>query len=121
MLVLLPKNGSTDFRGISLLDCVYKLISSCMNAWAARNIQFHEGVHRFRASRGCQSAIYEAKSDMQARQDSGSTYHQAFLDLSKAFDTVDRERLLLVMRAYGFGNRTMRFFENCWQGSLVYS
>jgi hypothetical protein len=56
---------------------------------------------------------------MRARQDNGSTYHQVFLDLSKAFDTVDRERLLLVMRAYGFGDRTMRFFENCWQGSFV--
>jgi exonuclease III len=119
VLVLLPKNGSTEFRGISLLDCVYKLISTCINTRAARNIQFHEGIHGFRAERGCQTAIYEAKADMQARQEAGSTYHQVFLDLSKAFDTVDRDRLLLVMRAYGFGDRSMRFFENCWQGSFV--
>jgi hypothetical protein len=119
MLFLLPKNCSTNFRGISLSDCVDKLILMCINARATRGIQFHEGIHGFRAARGCQTAIYEAKADMQARHDSGSTYHQVFLDLSKAFDMVDRDWLLLVMRAYGFGNRTMRFFENCWQGSFV--
>jgi exonuclease III len=119
VLVLLPKNGSADFRGISLLDCVYKLISTCINTRATRSIQFHEGVHGFRAERGCQTAIYEAKMDATARMESGTTYHQVFLDLSKAFDTVDRGRLLLIMRAYGFGDRTMRFFENCWVGSFV--
>jgi hypothetical protein len=89
VLVLLPKSGSTDFRGISLLDCIYKLILTCINARAARSIQFHEGVHGFWAERGCLTAIYEAKMDMTARMESGSTYHQVFLDLSKAFDTVD--------------------------------
>jgi hypothetical protein len=101
VLVLLPKNGSTEFCGISLLDCVYKLISMCIS------IQFHDGIHGFRTARGCQTAIYEAKMDMQARMDSGSTYHQVFLDLSKAFDTVDRGQLLLIMQAYGFGKQRM--------------
>jgi Reverse transcriptase (RNA-dependent DNA polymerase) len=41
------------------------------------------------------------------------------LDLSKAFDMVDQERLKMVMVAYGFGNRAMRFFEDCWDGSIV--
>jgi Reverse transcriptase (RNA-dependent DNA polymerase)/Endonuclease/Exonuclease/phosphatase family len=118
ILVLLPK-GNNDFRGITLLDCLYKLIASVLNRRAAKAIRFHEGVHGFRAERGCQTALREAKSDMQAREAAGKTYHQIFLDLSKAFDTVDRGRLTQIMRAYGFGFRSMRFFTNCWDASFV--
>jgi exonuclease III len=118
-LVLLPKPGKDEFRGITLLDVAYKLISSCLNARAQRAISFHDGIHGFRSGRGCQTALYEAKADMDAREAAGRPYHQIFLDLSKAFDTVNRERLLIIMRAYGFGPRSMRFFEQCWRDAFV--
>jgi Reverse transcriptase (RNA-dependent DNA polymerase) len=91
----------------------------CLNERAKAAIEFHEGIHGFCTQRGCQTALFEAKTDMQAREDAGLTYHQIFLDLSKAFDMVDHERLKMVMEAYGFGFRAMRFFENCWDGSFV--
>jgi hypothetical protein len=49
----------------------------------------------------------------------GIQYHQIFLDLSKAFDTIDRERLLSIMRVHRFGFRTMRFFRICWDDAFV--
>jgi exonuclease III len=120
ILVLLPKNGmKNEFRGITLLDCVYKLISVCMNERAKEVIKWHEGIHGFRLQRGCQTALFEAKKDMSTREEAGRTYHQIFLDLSKAFDTVDRRRLLTIMSCYGFGFRAMRFFTNCWEGAFV--
>jgi Reverse transcriptase (RNA-dependent DNA polymerase) len=91
----------------------------CLSKKAKKAISFHEGIHGFRKQRGCQTALFEAKTDMQAREDAGLTYHQIFLDLSKAFDMVDQERLKMVMEAYGFGARAMRLFENCWDGSIV--
>jgi hypothetical protein len=118
-LVLLPKPGKDEFRGITLLDVTYKLISSCLNVRAQKAITFHDGIHGFRRGRGCQTALFEAKADMDAREGAGRPYHQIFLDLSKAFDTVDRGRLLSIMRAYGFGFRTMRFFEKCWSAAFV--
>jgi Reverse transcriptase (RNA-dependent DNA polymerase) len=69
-------------------------------------------IHGFRKRRGCNTAIKDAKWDMMARQEAGKTDHQVFLDLSKAFDMVDWERLVLVMKAYGFGTRTIHFFTN---------
>jgi len=111
ILVLLPKDGTNSFRGITLLDSVYKLIVLVINAWAMKGISFHKGIHRFRVARGCNMAIQDAKWDMMACQESGQTYHQVFLDLSKAFDTVDRTCLFMIMRAYGFGERTMIFLQ----------
>jgi Reverse transcriptase (RNA-dependent DNA polymerase) len=120
ILVLIPKDGTkNNFRGITLLDTAYKLIASVINFRASKAIEFTKGVHGFRAERGCNTAIQEAKWDMNARQQSTEPYHQVFLDLSKAFDTVDRPRLLMIMKAYGFGERSMRFFTNCWRDSYV--
>jgi Reverse transcriptase (RNA-dependent DNA polymerase) len=116
--MLLPK-GNNDFWGITLLDCLYKLIAAILNQRAAKAIRFHEGVHGFRAECGCQTALREAKSNMQVQEAAGKTYHQIFLDLSKAFDTVDCSRLTQIMQAYRFGFRSMQFFRNCWDASFV--
>jgi hypothetical protein len=91
----------------------------CINERAKKAIDWHLGIHGFRMQRGCQTALWEAKTDMQPRQEAGLSYHQIFLDLSKAFDVVDRGRLLSIMQAYRFGFRAMRFFSTCWEDSFV--
>jgi hypothetical protein len=95
------------------------LISQCINERAKKAIDWHPGINGFRTQRGCQTALWEAKMDMQAREEAGLSYHQIFLDLLKAFDMLDRARLLDIMRVYGFGERTMRFFTYCWEDSFV--
>jgi hypothetical protein len=117
--VLIPKQGTKTFCSTTLLDMVYKPIVLVINFCASSTIQFHTGIHGFRASHGCNTAIQEAKWDMQAHQESTHPYHQVFLDLLKAFDTVDQPQLLLIMRAHEFGERSMHFFVNCWRDSYV--
>jgi Reverse transcriptase (RNA-dependent DNA polymerase) len=90
-----------------------------MNERTKRAIKIHNGIHGFQSGRGCQTPLFEAKTSMEAREHAGLPYHQIFLDLSKAFDTVNREPLLSIMRTYGFGFRLMHFFQTCRAGVFV--
>ena len=119
-LVLIPKAEEGMYRGIALLESVYKLISGLINHRVTASVQYHDSVHGFRTGRSCSTAIPEAKLvEMQRTRMAGKVYYQVFLDLCKAYDTVDRDRLRLVLQAYGIGPRLLRFLDNSWEGSGV--
>ena len=44
---------------------------------------------------------------------------QVFLDLTKAYDTVDRERLFLLLKDCGMGPRCLTVLQATWEGSLL--
>ena len=92
-LVLIPKAEHGKYRGIALLESLYKLISGLINHRVTNSVQFHDSIHGFRTGRSCSTAILEAKLEMQQARQAGQVYYQVFLDLSKAYDTVDRDRL----------------------------
>jgi Reverse transcriptase (RNA-dependent DNA polymerase) len=41
---------------------------------------------------------------------------QIFLDLSKAYDTLGRERKLSLLQSYGMGPRLLGLLQNFWSG-----
>ena len=52
ILVLIPKSTPGKFRGIALLESIYKLISSIINRRLALAIKFDDALHGFCKSRG---------------------------------------------------------------------
>lgn len=48
VLVLIPKTGSNKYRGILLLECLYKLCSAIINKRIIANAQWDKGIHGFR-------------------------------------------------------------------------
>ena len=103
-LVLIPKAGEPGkFRGIALLDVLHKLIGSIIGERISSTVKFHDGIHGIRKNRGCSRAIIEAKLEMQLARQEGVQYHQVFLDLSKAYDTVDKGRMIMILKGYGVG------------------
>jgi hypothetical protein len=101
-LCLIPKgNDSTAFHGIALLEIIWKLISSIINQRVMNNVQFHDSLHGFCRGRGTQTATIETKLSHQLADMAQTPLFQIFLDLRKAYDSVDRPRMLEIMEACG--------------------
>ena len=61
----------------------------------------------------------ETKLRMQLARRQGWPYYQVFLDLSKAYDTLDRDRTILILQHYGVGPNLIRILRNFWDRHWV--
>ena len=60
-----------------------------------------DGQYGFTKGRGGQDARATLKMLLQTRREHGQDTYEIFLDLVKAFDTVNRELLLIILGLYG--------------------
>ena len=60
-VVLIPKGVSGQFRGIVLVEVLWKAITSLLNLQLMTAINFHDGLHGFREGRGTGTYALEAK------------------------------------------------------------
>ena len=119
ILILLPKAVEGQFRGIGLLEIVWKLISRVLDIRIKAAIDFHDCLHGFRAKRGTGTAIIEAKLLQQLATIDQAPLYKIFLDLKKAYDTLDRERALEILEGYGVGPNARRLLRNFWDNQWV--
>jgi Reverse transcriptase (RNA-dependent DNA polymerase) len=112
-LVLIPKSDG-GVRGIGLLESMWKVISMIIKERMSRTIHFNDTLHGFRPGRGTGTAIFEARLHHDRSIQQGKTLSQIFLDLSKAYDTLDRDRTIQLLQAYGVGPRLMRLLQTFW-------
>ena len=115
ILVLIPKGMPDQYRGIALLEVIYKLVSAIINRRLTEKITFHDAVHGFRVGRGTNTAIIELKLRMQLAQRTTKPLYFVFLDLKKAYDTLDRGRTLKILKGYGLGENLCRIIEEVWE------
>ena len=114
VLVLIPKNDKGDVRGIGLLEVLHKLVSQVINMRMAAKVRFLEEVHGFRSGRGTYTAIGETKIRLQLAVHTSETTYQVYLDLKKAYDSIDRDRIIHIMKKYGVGPNICRYVQNVW-------
>jgi len=102
VLVQLLKD-SGGFCGIGLLEIIWKVVSSIIDALIKASIEFHDALHGFWAKRGKGTAIIEAKLLQQLAAINQVTLFEVFLDLKKAYDMLDQDRMLDILEGYGVG------------------
>ena len=120
VLVLIPKSSPGEYRGIALLEIIYKLMSTIINSRLASTIKFDYEIHGFRAGRGTGTAIMEAKLRMQLHTRSHIPLYMIFMDLKKAYDTLDRNQAVRVLKGYGVGPAIIRIIERIWEGDTMF-
>jgi exonuclease III len=118
VMILLPK-GDGDYRGIGLVEVIWKLIAAIINERLKESIDFHDALHGFRAGRGTGTATIEAKLCQQLAAIKQVPLYQIYLDLRKAYDALDRERCIDILEGYGVGRRIVGLLTNYWKKQRI--
>ena len=103
-----PKAGKDlskpgNYRGIALLEVALKILSAIVNKRLQSLLVAvgRESQNGFTANRGTVDSSFCLRSTLQILREHGLESWVAFIDLVKAFDSVDREALCSVLARYG--------------------
>ena len=98
------KSVCGDYRGISLLESVGKvfarLLLNRLTKWILPSV-IPESQSGFRAGRGTMDMIYSVRQLQEKCIEHRLDLFQAFIDLTKAFDTVNRSALWIILGKLG--------------------
>ena len=87
---------------------VYNRVYTFLNA----NDQLYESQYGFRNRHSCDNAVGEVISQIVKNLESDKTSVALFLDLSKAFNTLDHDLLLHKMERYGLRGVVLDWFRS---------
>ena len=83
------------------MEVVWKVVAGIINRRFTSSITYHDVLHGFRAGRGTGTATLEAKLIQQLAAMREEVLYVIFLDLTKAYDALDRSRCLEILEGYG--------------------
>ena len=103
-VVLLQKGGG-NYRGIGLVEVVWKTATVILIFPFTTSITYHEFLHCFWSGRGTGTASLEVKILQKVMTMREELLHTIFLDLYKVYDALERSRFLEILEGYGVGTR----------------
>ena len=113
-----PKDHMINYRPISLLITISKLLEKCMYTrlykFIVKNNIFYKRQYGFRNKHSCEQAIQNLYGHILHNNEEGFRTAALFLDLSKAFDTISHDLLLKKLEKYG-----IRGISNDWINSYI--
>ena len=113
-ILFLIRKGTTNTRDIGLLVTLWKVAESLTDTRQCVSLQLHGVLYRFRARRGTGTAIMDLNLAQELSRVDCDLLFMVFLELSKAYDTVDRYCLIQTLERYGVVPLMCGLLENFW-------
>jgi hypothetical protein len=125
-VIPLFKGGDTldpnCYRPISILPCLSKVFESQINKQMIKHFESHNTLFAmqsgFRAGHGCTSATIKVLNDIISAIDKRHYCAAVFIDLAKAFDSVDHRTLIGRLASLGFSKNCLDWFTNYFSGRV---
>ena len=109
------KHKAINYRPISLLPAISKIfekiIHSQINHYFTSNKLFYKGQYGFRQGHSTELAALEITDRITKLLDKGNLPFNIYLDLSKAFDTIDHNILIHKLKFYGFDKTALSLIK----------
>ena len=97
------------------MEVMWKVVAVILNRRFTSSITFHDILHGFRAGRGTGTSTLEAKLLKQLAAMREEVLYVIFLDLTKAYDALDRSRCLEILEGYGVSPSARRLLTIYWR------
>ena len=105
-----------NFRPISLLPCVSKIIEKCVFTQVFDYFENHKllfgSQYGYRKNHSTETACLELVDKLYKQLDDNQSPFCVFIDLSKAFDTINHSILLAKLKYYGFDQNALSWFKS---------
>ena len=112
-----------NYRGIVLLPCIGKIFTKIINqrlrGWAEEKAVLPEEQAGFRAGRSTVDQLGILKSVVEQRMNKGKPTYCAFVDLKKAFDSVNRNYLWLKLARMGVSKKIIKIIESMYESATL--
>ena len=124
-IVPIPKKGDLrscdNWRGISLLDVVGKIFARIIQDRLEPLAEevLPESQCGFRRGRGCVDMVFSARQLIEKAIEHESELFVLFVDLRKAYDSVPRSALWMVLEKFGVPPRMVRIIKSLHNGMLA--
>ena len=111
----LEKNIVDNNRPISLLNCFSEIFERLIHKQLISSLQKHALLYQyqygFRKSHSTTLALIEIVDGIKSYTDKGEIVIESYLDLKKAFDTVNHPILFAKLEHYGIRGAPLDFFQ----------
>jgi hypothetical protein len=125
-LVCLFKNKGSrldpaKYRGISLISSVEKIVSIILlnRIKDAVEVRLLQGQNGFRALKSCRDAVFQLWRAIEKANNGNEAYILTFIDYSKAFDSLDWERLWKMLEFAGCPVPLIKVMSTMYNNSTI--
>ena len=111
-------NDPLNYRGITLMSCMGKLftniINERLNRWAEENTLISENQFGFRKEKSTTDCLFLLQGLIEHYFNSSKQLYCSFVDLTRAFDSIDRSALWYKLSKNGISSKITKLIKNMY-------